>query len=42
MSFDEALVVNNEPRQDFVALDDALEVLAAYATTAKRMVSTAT
>ncbi len=28
--FDEALVVSNEPRQDFVALDDALEALAKF------------
>ncbi len=28
VTFDEALVVTNEPRQDFVALDDALEALA--------------
>jgi RNA polymerase sigma factor (TIGR02999 family) len=28
--FDEALVVANEPRQDFVALDDALQALAAF------------
>jgi RNA polymerase sigma-70 factor (ECF subfamily) len=30
VTFDEALVVANEPRQDFVALDDALEVLATF------------
>jgi RNA polymerase sigma-70 factor (ECF subfamily) len=30
VTFDEALVVMNEPREDFVALDDALEVLAAF------------
>ena len=29
VTFDEALVVTNEPREDFVALDDALEALAA-------------
>ena len=29
VTFDEALVVTNEPDQDFVALDDALEALAA-------------
>ena len=28
VTFDEALVVTDEPRQDFVALDDALEALA--------------
>ena len=28
VTFDEALVVTNEPRRDFVALDDALEALA--------------
>ena len=28
VTFDEALVVTNEPRQDLVALDDALEALA--------------
>jgi RNA polymerase sigma factor (TIGR02999 family) len=30
VTFDEALVVVNEPREDFVALDDALEALAAF------------
>ena len=30
VTFDEALVVTNEPGQDFVALDDALEVLAKF------------
>ena len=30
MTFDEALVVTNEPGQDFVALDDALEALAKF------------
>ena len=30
VTFDEALVVSNEPREDFVALDDALEALAAF------------
>ena len=30
VTFDEALVVTNEPRQDFVALDDALEALATF------------
>ena len=30
MTFDEALVVTNEPREDFVALDDALEALAKF------------
>jgi RNA polymerase sigma factor (TIGR02999 family) len=30
VAFDEALVVTHEPRQDFVALDDALEVLATF------------
>ena len=30
MTFDEALVVTNEPGQDFVALDDALEGLAKF------------
>ena len=30
MTFDEALVVTNEPGQDFVALDDALEALATF------------
>jgi RNA polymerase sigma factor (TIGR02999 family) len=30
VTFDEALIVTNEPRQDFVALDEALEVLAAF------------
>src|SRR5688500_14003808 len=28
VAFDEALVVSDDPRQDFVALDDALEALA--------------
>jgi len=30
VAFDEALVVTNEPREDFVALDDALKALAAF------------
>ena len=30
VTFNEALVVTNEPRQDFVALDDALQALAAF------------
>jgi RNA polymerase sigma factor (TIGR02999 family) len=30
VTFDEALLVTNEPREDFVALDDALEGLAAF------------
>ena len=30
VTFDEALVVTNEPREDFVALDDALKDLAAF------------
>jgi RNA polymerase sigma-70 factor (ECF subfamily) len=30
VTFDEALVVTNEPRQDFVALDDALDTLATF------------
>ncbi len=30
VTFDEALVVTNEPRQDFVALDDALDMLATF------------
>jgi RNA polymerase sigma factor (TIGR02999 family) len=30
VTFDEALVVTNEPTQDFVALDDALEALAQF------------
>jgi len=30
VTFDEALVVTNEPGQDFVALDDALEALARF------------
>jgi RNA polymerase sigma factor (TIGR02999 family) len=30
VTFDEALVVTNEPREDFVALDDALEALAIF------------
>jgi RNA polymerase sigma factor (TIGR02999 family) len=30
VTFDEALVVTNEPRADFVALDDALEALATF------------
>jgi RNA polymerase sigma-70 factor (ECF subfamily) len=30
VTFDEGLVVSNEPREDFVALDDALEALAAF------------
>jgi RNA polymerase sigma factor (TIGR02999 family) len=30
VTFDEALVVTDEPREDFVALDDALEALAKF------------
>ena len=30
VTFDEALVVTNEPTQDFVALDDALQALAKF------------
>jgi RNA polymerase sigma-70 factor (ECF subfamily) len=30
VTFDEALVVTSEPREDFVALDDALEALAKF------------
>jgi RNA polymerase sigma-70 factor (ECF subfamily) len=30
VTFDEALVVTNQPREDFVALDDALKALAAF------------
>ena len=30
VTFDEALLVTNEPREDFVALDDALEALATF------------
>ena len=30
VTFNEALVVTNEPREDFVALDDALEALAKF------------
>jgi RNA polymerase sigma-70 factor, ECF subfamily len=30
VTFDEALVVSNKPREDFVALDDALNALAAF------------
>ena len=30
VTFDEGLVVSNEPREDFVALDDALEALATF------------
>jgi RNA polymerase sigma-70 factor (ECF subfamily) len=30
VTFDEALVVTDEPRQDFVALDDALKALATF------------
>ena len=30
MTFDEALVVTDEPATDFVALDDALEALAKF------------
>ena len=30
VTFDEALVVTNEPTQDFVALDDALKALAGF------------
>lgn len=30
VTFDEALAISNEPRQDFVALDDALEALARF------------
>jgi RNA polymerase sigma factor (TIGR02999 family) len=30
VTFDEGLVVTNEPRQDFAALDDAMTALAAF------------
>jgi RNA polymerase sigma factor (TIGR02999 family) len=30
VTFDEALVVTNEPREDFASLDDALEALSAF------------
>ena len=30
VTFDEALLVTNEPREDFAALDDALQALAAF------------
>jgi RNA polymerase sigma factor (TIGR02999 family) len=30
VTFDEALAISNEPRQDFVALDDALEALSKF------------
>jgi RNA polymerase sigma factor (TIGR02999 family) len=30
VTFDEALAIGNEPRQDFVALDDALEALSRF------------
>ena len=30
VTFDEALLVTNEPRQDFIALDEALEALAKF------------
>ena len=30
VTFTEALVVTNEPREDFVALDDAMQALAAF------------
>jgi hypothetical protein len=30
VTFDEALAIGNEPRQDFVALDDALEALSSF------------
>src|SRR4249920_3709364 len=30
VTFDEGLVITNEPREDFVALDDALEALATF------------
>ena len=30
VTFDEALVVTSEPREDFVALDDALDALAKF------------
>src|SRR6185295_9827506 len=30
VSLDEALIVSDDPREDFVALDDALEALAAF------------
>jgi RNA polymerase sigma factor (TIGR02999 family) len=30
VTFDEALVVTDEPRQDFIALDDALQALAKF------------
>jgi len=38
VTFDEALVVVNEPREDFVALDDALEALAAFDTRKSRVI----
>jgi RNA polymerase sigma factor (TIGR02999 family) len=38
VTFDEELVVTSEPRQDFVALDDALEVLAQFAERQSRVI----
>ena len=38
VSFDEELVVSSEPRQDFVALDDALEALARFAERQSRVI----
>ena len=38
LTFDEALVVTNEPREDFVALDDALNALAAFDTRKVRVI----
>ena len=38
VTFDEELVVTSEPRQDFVALDDALEALAQFAERQSRVI----
>jgi len=38
VTFDEALAVTNEPREDFVALDDALDALAAFDARKSRVV----
>ena len=38
MAFDEALVVTNEPRADFLALDDALKALAVFDARKSRVV----
>jgi RNA polymerase sigma-70 factor (ECF subfamily) len=38
VTFDETLVVSNQPREDFVALDDALEALAAFDARKSRVV----